>query len=297
METIVELFVSVDDFCKAFLPAWENHLIRLGHKKRRRNSRLSISEMITILILFHHSHYRDFKTFYQKQMFLEYQNYFPGLLSYSRFTKLLPRIFIPFIAYLQSLKATSEGIAFIDSTSINVCHSKRISRHKVFQSFAQLGKTTKGWYYGFKLHLLCNHRGELIACRITPGNVDDREPVLSMTEGLKGKLFGDKGYLSQTLSEKLKKRGLELITGIKKNMKNKLMLLFDKLMLRKRSMIESINNQLKYVFQIEHTRHRNPWHGFINMLAAIVAYIHHPNKPSLSMEDKEMQLLKQANIA
>ena len=195
---------------------------------------------------------------------------------------------------MQSLKADFEGIGFVDSTSIIVCQPKRISQHKVFKEIAQIGKTTKGWFYGFKLHFICNHRGEICACRITPGNTDDREPVDLMSSGMLGKLFGDKGYISQSLNESLLERGLQLITGIRKKMKNKLLLLVDKLLLRKRSMIESINNQLKNVFQLEHTRHRSPVNGLINILAAIIAYIFHPHKPSLDMsmgETRSLQIL------
>jgi hypothetical protein len=198
---------------------------------------------------------------------------------------------MPLCAYLQSLKADSQGIAFIDSTSIAVCHPKRISQHKVFAGFAGLGKTTKGFFFGFKLHLICNHLGHLIDCRITPGNIDDRKPVPEMTKLLLGKLFGDKGYLSQALFDELFARGLQLITGIRSNMKNKLVPLFDKLMLKKRALIESINNQLKNVFQLEHSRHRSPWNGFINLLAALIAYAHYPNKPALNLTPHEQLLL------
>ncbi len=141
-----------------------------------------------------------------------------------------------------------------------------------------------GWFYGFKLHLICNHRGELVSCQITPGNVDDRTPIPEMAKDLFGKLFGDKGYISKTLFEALFSKVLQLVTGIKNNMKNKLMPLFDKLILRKRSMIESINNQLKNVFQIEHTRHRSPVNGFINIITGLIAFTHHDKKPQLDID-------------
>ena len=173
---------------------------------------------------------------------------------------------------------------FVDSTPIIVCHSKRIYGHKVFKGIAEIGKSTKGWFYGFKLHLICNHRGELVSCQITPVNVDDRSPIPEMAKDLFGKLFGDKGYISKKLFEALFTKGLQLVTGIRDNMKNKLMPLFDKLILRKRSMIESINNQLKNVFQIEHTRHRSPVNGFINIIAGLIAFTHHDKKPKLDID-------------
>jgi hypothetical protein len=244
---LLELYCHVDEFVKAFMPEWNKHLLEEGKKKRNRASRLSTSEIITILIHFHRSHYRNFKAYYLLHVSHYLRAEFPDLLSYKRFVALIPTVFAPLCAYLQSRRATSDGIAFIDSTPIIVCHPKRINSHKVFKGVAEIGKTTKGWFYGFKLHLICNHRGELISCHITPGNIDDRNPVPEMTKDLFGKLFGDKGYISKKIFNELFARGLQLITGIRGNMKNKLMPLFDKLILRKRPMIESLN-KLKMFF-------------------------------------------------
>ena len=288
---LLELYCYVDDFVKAFLPEWNKHLMNKNKKKRNRRSRLSHSEIMTILIHFHQSHYRNFKAFYLLHICKHLKSEFPNLLSYNRFVALIPTIFAPLCAYLQSKKATSDGIGFVDSTPIVVCHSKRIYSHKVFKGIAEIGKTTKGWFYGFKLHLICNHKGELISCRITPGNVDDRTPIPKMTKDLLGKLFGDKGYISKKLFDELFSRGLQLITGIRGNMKNKLMPLFDKLILRKRSIIKSINNQLKNVFQVEHSRHRSVVNGFINILAGLVAFSHHDRKPSFMLNTEEIKLI------
>ena len=139
--------------------------------------------------------------------------------------------------------------------------------------------------------VFCNHGGELVSCQITPGNVNDRSPIPEMTKDLFGKLFGDKGYISKKLFDALFSRGLQLITEIKNNMKNKLMPLFDKVILRKRAMIESINNQLKNVFQIEHTRHRSPVNGFMNIIAGLIAFTHHDKKPKLDMDVSNIALL------
>ena len=148
-----------------------------------------------------------------------------------------------------------------------------------------------GWFYGFKLHLVVNDRGELLAFRITPGNVDDREPVPELTAGLTGKLIGDRGYLSQQLFDELWERGLQLITKIRRNMRNQLMPMVDKLLLRKRAIIESINDQLKNIQQIEHTRHRRVVNAMVNVLAALVAYTHQPRKPSLNLSQNDIKLL------
>jgi Transposase DDE domain len=281
---LLELYCHVDGFAKIFLPEWNKHLLDENKKKRNRLSRLSPSEIITILIHFHQSQYRNFKSFYLLHVCQHLRSEFPDLLSYNRFIALVPTVFAPLCAYLQSQKAHFYGIGFVDSTPIIVCHSKRIYGHKVFKGIAEIGKSTKGWFYGFKLHLICNHRGELVSCQITPGNVDDRSPIPEMAKDLFGKLFGDKGYISKKLFDALFLNGLQLVTGIKNNMKNKLMPLFDKLILRKRSMIESINNQLKNVFQIEHTRHRSPINGFINIIAGLIAFTHHDKKPQLDID-------------
>ena len=140
-----------------------------------------------------------------------------------------------------------------------------------------------GWFYGFKLHLIVNECGELLAVKVTPANVDDREPVPDMTAGIFGKLFGDKGYISQQLFDLLFERGLQLITKLKKNMKNKLMPLMDKILLRKRAIIETINDQLKNISQIEHTRHRSIAGFMVNLLGGLIAYTYHDKKPSLSI--------------
>ena len=141
-----------------------------------------------------------------------------------------------------------------------------------------------GWHYGFKLHLIINDRGELLAFKLTPGNTDDRKPVPDLTKDLVGKLFGDRGYISQKLFEELYERGLQLITRYKKKMKQKLVKLIDKILLRKRSLIETVNDQLKNISQIEHSRHRSVWNFLVNLFAGLIAYTYLPKKPCLDLE-------------
>ena len=155
-----------------------------------------------------------------------------------------------------------------DSTRIAVCKNARISRHRVFEGLAARGKTTMGWFYGFKLHVVMNHKGEIMAIKITPGNTDDRAPLEDMTTKLKGKILADKGYISKKLFARLWTRGLQLITGIRKNMKNYLMP-----MLRKRSIIETLFDKLKSEMGLEHTRHRSPTNAFVHILSCLAAYM------------------------
>lgn len=284
MDSLLELFVSVDDFCQVFLPFWERKRVQDGSKKRRRAGELSVSEIMTILIHFHQSHYRDFKTYYTEHVGQHLRSEFPKLVSYERFVILMPSVLGPLSAYLKSLYGRCHGISFIDSTALSVCDNHRIHNHKVFAQVAQRGKGSMGWFYGFKLHLVVNDCGELLACQITPGNVDDREPVPTLSRRLFGKLIADRGYISQALFEQLLDTfGVQLITKLRKNMKNRLLPLIDKLLLRKRAIIESIVDQLKNISQIEHTRHRSPTNCFINIIAGLIAYCHQPKKPSLNL--------------
>mgnify|MGYP001806869034 CR=1 FL=1 len=290
MNNLTELFCDVDDFCQEFIPQWQQQLIASGDKKRSKPSRLSDSEIMTLIIWFHQSNFRNFKHFYLSVVQF-YHEEFPQLVSYNRFVELKQSILIPLTAYLQSRYGRVTGIAYVDSTKIEVCHTKRISRNKTFEGIAAIGKSSMGWFYGFKLHLIVNDQGELLNVYITKGNTDDREPIPKMTKCIWGKLFGDKGYISQPLTDYLREQSIQLITSIKKNMKPKLMTLFDKIMLRKRSIIETINDQLKNISQIEHSRHRSINNFMVNLVAGLVAYTHQNKKPSIKMPHADKRAL------
>jgi len=246
--SILELFCSVDDFWLQFAPQWQKSLPAGGQRKRLRATQMYPSEMMTIMILFHQSHYRTFKAYYTEYVQRHLRSEFPTLVSYQRFVELMPTLLVPLLAYLYTQMGHCTGISFIDSTKLVVCHNARIHQHRVFAGRAARGKSSTGWFYGFKLHLVVNDQGELLAFCLTPGNVDDRRPVPKLVKGLFGKLFGDKGYLSQPLAEQLLvTQGLALMTKLRKNMRNRLLTLSDKLLLRKRAIIETINDQLKNI--------------------------------------------------
>lgn len=290
---LTALYCSIDDFWKSFRQEWDKHLIDNGKAMRGPEPELSVPEMMTIVILFHQSNFRTFKHFYHYVC-----NYlrkeFPNLISYSRFVYLKKNLFIPLFAYLLSRRGEITGIAFIDSTSIDVCHNKRIKRNRVFKGLAKRGKTTSGWFYGFKLHLIINEKGEILAFQLTPGNIADVSIAETLSKGIFGKLFGDKGYVSAELTKRLLKQGLEMFTGIRSNMKQKMMRLRDKIILRKRAVIETVNDQLKNISQIEHTRHRSAGNFLINLLAGIAAYTHQPKKPSINLAEQDRMLLMAA---
>jgi hypothetical protein len=186
------------------------------------------------------------------------------------------------------------GISFVDSTSLEVCHPKRAHSHKVFKGLADWGKSSVGWYFGFKLHLIVNDRGQILAFALTEGNVDDRRTVPEMAKGLLGKLFGDRGYVSQPLFEQLYAQGLEIIARRRKNMKNRLVKMVDKILLRKRAIIESVNDQLKNICQVEHSRHRSRFNFLVNLLAGLIAYSYHPKEPFLDLNNKGLTALPPA---
>lgn len=287
MESLIELFVHVDDFCQSFLPKLEQHLLTSGVVKRHRERSLSVSEVMTILIHFHQSHYRNFKAYYCEHVLPHLRGDFPGLVSYTRFVDFIPSALLPLCAYFQkTCLGDCTGISFMDSTSIDVCVNQRIASHKVFAGLAERGKTSTGWFFGFKLHLVINDRGELLNVLLTPGNVDDRKPVPKLVHKLFGKVFGDKGYISQTLYDLLLRTfGIQLITKLRSNSRNRLpMSLTDRLLLRKRAIVESVIDQLKNVSQIEHSRHRSVTSFLVNLLCGLVAYAHQPKKPSLGRE-------------
>jgi len=291
---LTQLFVEIDDFYKEFEKEMKKILIADQMMKRDRDTQLSMSEIMTIVVYFHIAKYRTFKDYYTKLILGPLKKAFPNSISYKRFIALKKRVLLPLSVFLKRKRCGyNTGISFIDSTTISVCHNRRIHNHKVFKDLAQRGKSSTGWFYGFKLHLIVNESGEIINFVFTPGNIDDRNEnvIKKLTKNITGKLFGDKGYLSKKLFEMLYEEGVELITKIKKNMKNQLMPLLDKLLLRKRALIESINDQLKNISQLEHTRHRNPINAMVNWIAALTAYTFQPKKPSINFDIKQKSQL------
>jgi len=289
--SLLELFCAVDDFWRAFAPGWQQTQLQRGALKRVRPSQLSESEVMTILIHFHQSHYRTFKAYYTEYVAVHLCREFPGLVSYPRFVALTPSVLVPLCAYLDTCRGHCTGISFVDSTPLAVCHNRRIEQHHVFAGLAQRGKNSVGWFYGFKLHVAVNDCGELLACQLTPGNVDDRKPLPHLAQHLFGKLIGDKGYLSKQVFERLFAQGVELLTPIKKNMKNRLVTLSDKWLLRKRAIIETIHDQLKNISQIEHSHHRSGANFLVNLIAGLLAYCHQPKKPSLHLVREPLSLV------
>lgn len=292
-DKVTEIFCLVDEFTTNFHNSTKAFI--LGNPSKR-PSTMSSSEVISIIILFHLSGFRCFKHFYifyvQKHMLADY----PKTVSYNRFTELMQSNILPLAMFMKTCcMGDCTGISFVDSTPVRVCRNKRIKRNKVFKGIATVGKSTMGYFYGFKLHLVINDRGEILSFTITQANVDDREPLRheNFLKNIFGKLFGDKGYISKELTKILFVDGIHLVTSIRSNMKNFLMTMSDKINLRKRSVIETVNDELKNMCQIEHSRHRSIGNFFTNLIGGLIAYSFFPKKPSIrhnTNNDGQLQL-------
>ena len=281
---ITEIFYLVDEFCLSFEKSVQKHLI--GNKPKR-TPKMSCSEVITIMILFHSGGFRNMKHFYLFYVQKHMKSHFPNTVSYNRFLELMQSATLPMSIFMKGCcMGQGTGISFIDSTPIRVCKNKRIKRNKTFAGLAQLGKSTMDYFFGFKLHIVINDKGELLNFVITPGNTDDRDPLKdkSFIKALKGKRYANKGYISKELPQLLFMDGIHLITSIRNNMKNVLMEMKDKIMLRKRSVIETVNDELKNICQIEHSRHRSFTNFLTNLISGLIAYSFFPKKPAIKYE-------------
>jgi hypothetical protein len=281
MIPLTEIFCLIDDFCKYFDTKQRKYLLPHSNRKRNKPCSISLSEIITIVVMFHLSHHRSFKDFYLCCLCQYYKKEFPKLVSYNRFVELMPISFMPMVLLLHSLSGKQTGQYYIDATKLPVCHNLRITRNKVFKDVAKRGKTSTGWFFGFKLHIVINQQGEIMNFSLTTGNVDDRAVVEQLVQKLQGWIFGDRGYISKKLAESLAKQGLELITKVKNNMKQQILGPIKKQLLNCRNIIETINDQLKNLFYIDHTRHRSLMNFQVNVLAGLIAYVFKPNKISV----------------
>ena len=301
-DKVAEIFVKVDDFCNHFENEFKKHALppSSGIKKRNRKTALTDSEVLTILIVFHGGQFRNFKHFYIHYVSCHLKDCFPNVVSYNRFIELSHRCAVPFMLFLHHCcKGECTGISFIDSTVLRVCHNKRIKRNKVFKGIAKVGKSTMGWFFGFKLHLIINDKGEILSFYLSQGNTSDNNAkiITKMTKEIFGKVFGDKGYINKALADLLFDDGIQLITAVRRNMKQKALSNEEKLLLRKRSVIETVNDELKNICQVEHTRHRSIAGFILNIMSTIAAYSFFPKKPSIKKDIEETNpvLIKQLN--
>jgi hypothetical protein len=283
---ITEIFYHADEFCKSFEKEIGKKLLSCGKNKRKRETALSLSEVVTIVIYFHFSGYKNFKNYYKKHVCIELKQCFGKFVSYNRFIELQQKSAIAIMIFANLInKAKCTKISFIDSFHLPVCHIKRSYANKVFHKIAAKGKTSIGWFFGFKVHVIINHLGEIISFAVTPGNVPDGsfKVVDLLTKDVQGLLIGDKGYLGEQLFKNLWQKGIKMVTKIRKNMKNKPMILMEKLLLKKRGVIESVGNILKNILQISNTRHRSPTGLFVALCSGLISYALRSNKPHIKL--------------
>ncbi len=223
----------------------------VGRIQVGRNHKLTPAELLTISLYRFVTKQQDFKTYYG---FLKgyHAREFPQLPHYSQVLRYQKQL-LPFESLLLSLlmamnrsnfKNAKEYLMFVDGSEIPVCTNKRIFTHKVSRIIAQRSKSSKGWFYGFRLHILCDRKGNLLGIKITPGNIDERKMVLKLIKDLQGILVADAGYISSELQKKLSGLNVWFLTGVKKNQK-KLMTKANHLLLKARQRVETTIGVLK----------------------------------------------------
>ena len=280
---VTEIYCMADDFCKEFTLQQEKYMIKdMKTMHRNKPNRMSDAEIMIILILFHSGGFRCFKHYYKEYVCKHLKHLFPRQVSYNRFVELEKEVLLPMTIFIKKvLLGTCTGISFVDSTPLCVCRNQRILIHKTFEGLAERGRCSMGWFFGFKLHLIINDKGE----NFTPGNVDDWEPLEQgkFLKNIKGKLCADKVYIGQALFENLFLNGIH-------NMRNSLMSIADRILLRKRTLIETANDELKNIAQIEYSRHRSFSNVIANSLSAIAAYCFFEKKPAIFINDGQLTI-------
>jgi len=272
MEDILTLiFVFVDDFCKFLEPLLNKTLLQTGKKKRIRKSNLLLSESLTILIGFQLSGFKTFKKYYQ--FIVKYhKKEFPNIISYSRFIAKEKELILPLLAFFKLISADCDGESYIDATSLPICHTKREKSNKVFKGLAKKSKSTMGWFFGFKLHLIVTQFGHPIMFNLTKGNVDDRNVCMSFFSKIVGDLYGDRGYIGQEFSRKLKAKTIRIVTYLRAKMRPQLVTEKDVKNLKKRNRIEGVFNVLKNNLNLQHTRHRSKANFAVNIVSSLCAF-------------------------
>lgn len=291
---LVEIFIACDDFSKKLASYCLEHNLQPPQTAPM----MSESEMMAIVIYYHHSGFRCFKYYYQQIIQKAFKSYFPTAYSYSRFINLMHKVNFSLFVFLSACRLSSTTAAnYIDATKLVVCHNKRIANHKTFANLAKRGKSSTGWFFGFKLHAVINHLGQLVVFSLTPGNVADNNPDLldKLTGHLKGFLFGDAGYIS-SVTKNLQQRGLQLITKLRENMKPQELTPQEKYYLGYRGLIETVFDALKNLCNIDHSRHRSINNFFINLWAGLLAYTFMDRFPAIPTYVHKLDQSKQDHI-
>ena len=281
-DKITEIFCMADDFCKIYDKFIKVNGLRpkRDRKKWEYHRALRLSDSETIMILFHFSGFKCLKCFYTQYVCSHMGHLVPTHVSYNRFTELERKVAVPMVLLLKKcLMGGCTGISFIDSTALRVCRTG--------YSRAWYREDNVSWDGSMASNcILCAEKGELLGFMLTTCNVDDGDPLKNSAflEHIFGKFVGDKGYISKGLFEKLFEDSIQLLTKLLNNMKGVLMIIADKILVRKRAIIETVNDELKNMAQIEHSRHRSVPNFTVNLFLALSAYCFFPKKPKIAVD-------------
>ena len=279
-----ELFCLIDDFFLKFEETYWKFLKQSSQSLRVRTAQLTISEICFIAIWYKCSYFNNFKAFFT-WLKADKSYLFKYLPCNQRMIHLINRHELALHAlHVALMKAQDKQYLWIDSTTLPVCKNQRIQRHKSLAQIASRGKSSMGWFYGCKLHIAMNRHGEIACSALSNGHVADIKMVEQLVEGLEGKLYGDRGYISQELKSRLQDQGIDLITYHRKNMQATQLCASDEYHLRQRNKIETLFSLLKGQYNLVTSKARSI-HGFLSgIYASLCAYqLIHSNKPTIQI--------------
>ena len=281
---LIQIFCDCDDFYKKYEQFIADKPIGIKKSNAHRKPSLAVSEVMTILIVYHLTGMKCFQYYYTELVRKHFQSYFPGIVSYTRFIELIPRCMLPLWLFVNTNRTGKEtGFYYGDSKKMPVCDNLRINRNKVFKGIAGRSKSSTGWFYGLKLFLVINQYGQIMRCIFSPADIADNniDMMRKMFNKLQGYIFADKGFISKQAFEEFYQKGLKIVTTVKRNMKNKFMIMAERPALMKRGVIESVNDLLMTICDIDHTRHRSPINAVVHGLAGVTAYTYLDKLPSI----------------
>lgn len=275
-EILYFIFDTIDELLKEVTPLVKKKLLGDMTSHGGQSSNLSLEAIISFNIFRYVLSIGEVKPFH-RHLLCHYQGELGIIPNYQNFNRLSNQslgwvIFV--LEYLTHRQRQQEGLGpkFIDATPLKVCENQRIFDHRVCKGLAQRGKSSRGWFFGFKLHTVINTQGDLLSLCITPGNTDDRTVVMKLLKQLKGLAVADAGYLSKKLMQKLFEKGIFFLTDVKKNMK-RLMATWQHEMLKMRQRVECSFSVLKYRLKAEASVARSPVGYFSRCLYACLTYI------------------------
>lgn len=285
---LIEVFCEIDDLLNDYKIYREEQ----GTPIKELQTHLSCSEILTILVMYHLSGYKNFEYYYKNQILGRNKKDFPKAVKYQTFLGYIPKCeqaILLWLVYMCS-KSKRTNMYIVDSKKLEVCHIKREKQNKVFHGVARKGKGSMGWFYGLKIHLVINNLGEIVSFALTSGNVaDNNQDLLKyLFQKLEGIVIGDKGYKT-ALFQWFYENKLHVLTKPKKKMKKLPVENKYNLLLNKRAVIESVFDILSSICDIDHSRHRSPSNAFVSIYASLIAYQYMDKKPCVFVNQESLK--------